>query len=165
MAAAPAVIPYKLTQECTPDYRKSQYRGEATLVEQINLAIKSAARTITRTRLSDKVSSNIVLNRAGLSCLNEMVASASAVMVWKSKRFMDSLGRRFFSLENKSSSINTRSSKSDKIKIPVPGFPNLAVNLLATAWNENTNLRTATTLGCAKKAAKNWAKSLLNQKI
>ena len=46
-----------------------------------------------------------------------------------------------------------------------PGYPNLAMNLMANAWNENGNLRCATTIGSAKKAAKQWAKSLLNQKI
>ena len=70
---------------------------------------------------------------------------------------------RIFSVQNISSNaIHTRSSKSDKVKIPVPGYPNLAVNLMATAWNENIDLRSATTLSSARKAAKQWAKSLLN---
>ena len=94
-----------------------------------------------------------------------MVASASAIMAWKSKIFMDPLGSRLFSRQNKfDNAIHTRSLNSDKIKIPVPGYPDLAVNLMATAWNENSNLRSATTLGSAKKAAKQWAKSLLDKK-
>ena len=94
-----------------------------------------------------------------------MVASASALMAWKSKIFMDPLGSRLFSRQNISDqAIHTRSLNSDKIKIPVPGYPDLAVNLMATAWNENLNLRSATTLGSAKKAAKQWAKSLLKHR-
>ena len=85
----------------TPVYRENQNRGAVTLIEQINVAIKSAARTITQTKLSDKVPSHLVLSKAGLSCLNEMVASASALMAWKSKIFMDPLGNRLFSIQNK----------------------------------------------------------------
>ena len=42
--------------------------------------------------------------------------------------------------------------------MPVPGYPNLAVNLMATAWNESPELRNSCTLGSAKAAAKKWAK-------
>ena len=52
------------------------------LTDKINNALKSAARTITRTRLKDKVRSDIVLQKAGQKSLNEMVAYSSAIMVW-----------------------------------------------------------------------------------
>ena len=55
-----------------------------------------------------------------------------------------------------------RSTKSDKIKVPVPGYTELAVNLMATAWNENCDLRNASTLGSAKTAAKKVGKNALN---
>ena len=78
---------------------------------------------LTQTKLKDKVSSKLVLQKANLSCVNEMVASSSAMMAWKSKRFMDPLGHRLFSVQKKSSNvIQTRSLQSDKIKIPVPGI-------------------------------------------
>ena len=103
----------------------------------------------------------MVLNKAGLRSLNEMVATSSAVTAWKSKFHMDSLGQRLFPVQiiNDESKI-TRSFKNDQIKTPVPGYYNLAVNLMAGAWNENPELRNSTTLGSAKIAAKNWAKAL-----
>ena len=88
-----------------------------------------------------------------------MMASASAQMAWKSRQNMDPLGNRLFSEKN-TTDINLRSTKSDKIKTPVPGYPNVAINLMAMAWNENTDLQSATTIGSARKAAKNWAKSI-----
>ena len=91
--------------------------------------------------------------------VNEMVASASAIMMWKSKQFMDPLGQRLFPVQIiNEDGVILRSSKSDKVKLPVPGNPNLAVNLMALAWNENPELRKARTLGSAKLAAQKWAK-------
>ena len=100
MALAPAAIPYKIQLECTPNYKETQNKGSSTIIERINMSIKSAARTITGTKLSDKVSSKYVLNKAGLKSLNEMVASASAILVWKSKHFMDPLGKHLFPILN-----------------------------------------------------------------
>ena len=76
MASAPAAIPFKINQND---------KGAITLTNEFNLAIKSAARTISRSCLSDRFHSATVLQKAGLHGLNEMVASASAMMVWKSK--------------------------------------------------------------------------------
>ena len=61
--------------------------------ENINWSIKLVAR---KTALSDKVSSKSVLEKAGLQTLNEMFASQTALMVWKSKKTKDPLGRTFF---------------------------------------------------------------------
>lgn len=163
MAAAPAVIPYPIIHECTPEYRDNQSKGAMTLTGQINMSVKSAARTITRTRLSEKIPSKTVLNKAGLRNLNEMVASASAIMTWKSKISWDPLGKQLFPAQNINvNAVNTRSSKSDQIKMPVPGNPSLALNLMATAWNEIPELRNASTLGSAKAAAKKGAKSVFS---
>ena len=46
-----------------------------------------------------KVQSDIVLQKAGLQGLNEMVATASAFMVWKSKTVMNPLGLLLFPTE------------------------------------------------------------------
>ena len=71
--------------------------------------------------------------------------------MWKSKQFMDPLGQRLFPVQIiNEDGVILRSSKSDKVKLPVPGNPNLAVNLMALAWNENQELRKARTLGSAK---------------
>ena len=161
MAAAPAGIPYKITQECTPDYTQGNARrGAITHMEKIDVSINNAGRSITKLKLSDKISSKKVLNKAGLTCLNEMVASASALLAWNSKRLMDPLGNKLFSFQNLNpDSMQLRSATNDFIKTPVPGYPNLAVNLMANAWNENVDLRCATTHGFAKEAAKQWAKA------
>ena len=54
----------------------------------------------------------------------------------------------------------TRSTKSNKIAVPVHGYPELVVSLMATAWNENSDLCNASTLIAAKRAAKKWARTL-----
>ena len=66
-------------------------RGANLATENINRLIKLVARTITKTSLSDKVPSKLVLENAGLHTLNEMVASQTALMVWKSYKAKDPL--------------------------------------------------------------------------
>ena len=106
------------------------------------------------------VSTNCVLEKAGLRNLNEMVASQTAVMVWKSQKVKDPLGTRLF--PNRTISRTTRSINSNKATQRVPGNNTLAVNLMARAWNSATELQTATTLGAAKSAARKWACNLIN---
>ena len=150
MAAAPAAIPFRISHED---------RGANIITEKINCALKSAARTITRIRLTDKVRSEIILEKAGLRELNEMVASSSAIMLWKSKMRMDPLGSLIFPNSN-GEKFFTRSTVSNKAKLPVPGFNTLAVNHMARAWNDAPNLQNASTLGAAKSAARMWSRSL-----
>jgi len=107
-----------------------------------------------------KVKSDITLEKAGLGGLNEMVASTSALMVWKSRMRMDPIGSLLFPKTDTSSAlekVSTRSKDIDKAKLPVPGYGTLAANLLARAWNEAPNLQNASTLGAAKSAAEAWA--------
>ena len=54
------------------------YHGYVGVTEDINRAIKATARTITKSRLSDKICSEVLLQKAGLKCLNEAVASITA---------------------------------------------------------------------------------------
>ena len=153
MAAAPAVIPFRI------DHND---KGTNSLTEKINCAIKSVARTITRTRLTDKIRSDIILQKAGLRSLNAMVAYSSAVMIWKSKKCMDPLGSLIFPSKviNPSRNIITRSDTSSAVKVPVPGNGNAAANLLARTWNEAAQVQAATNLSAAKSAARMWAQSL-----
>ena len=90
-AAAPAAIPFKIAFDD---------RAANLATDKINRAIKSAARTITKTSLKDMVASEEVIKKAGLRCLNEIVASTSVVMVWKSKKLNDPLGRILFPERN-----------------------------------------------------------------
>ena len=104
----------------------------------------------------------IILEKAGLRGLNEMVASASAITIWKSKMWMDPLGSLLFlsKMVNPPKNMTTRSENSNHAKPPVPGYGILAANLLARTWNEATQLQNAPSLGAAKSAARKWARSL-----
>ena len=127
-------------------------------VEDINKAIKATAWTITKTKLVDKVRSCVVLQRAGLRCLNEMVASIMARMIWKSRHAMDPLGRLLF--REKCPIKFTRSYYSDDATRPVPGYPLIAANIMARIWNTVPGLKSATSLGIASSISQNWAKSI-----
>ena len=121
-------------------------------------AIKSTARTITNTKLSDKVTSENVLRKANLECLNEAVASITAVTIWKSKQSMNPLGQCLF--QDKPRLKITRSATSNDIRPPVPGYPKLATNIMAQIWNDIPDLQSAQTLGAAKAISQKWAKSI-----
>ena len=149
LAAAPAAIPFKIAHDD---------RAANLATENINRSIKSVARTITRTALSDKVPSKSILEKAGLRTLNEMVASQTALMVWKSKKAKDPLGRKLFPV--RSIMRHTRSINSSNATQPVPGNNTLAANLMARAWNSSTELHTVTTIGAAKSVARKWAQNL-----
>ena len=129
-----------------------------SITEDINKAIKSAARTITRTKLSDRINSEKVLHKAKLKCLNEAVASVTSVSVWKSKQCMNKLGHYLF--KEKVGLRTTRSTLSNKIELPVPGYPYLATNAMARIFNDIPELQTALTLSAAKSISKKWAKKI-----
>ena len=149
LAAAPAAIPFKLAYDD---------RAANLATENINRSIKSVARTITKTALSDKVSSKSILEKAGLRTLNEMVASQTAVMVWKSKKAKDPLSKHLF--PDRSIMRQTRSINCVNATQPVPGNKTLASNLMAKAWNLSTELHSVTTIGAAKSVARKWAQNL-----
>ena len=149
LSGAPATIPVRL---------ENDDRSFIGITEEINKCIKSVARTITKTKISDKVTSEVVLWKAGLRCLNEAVASIMAIMLWKSKQAMDPLGIRLFS-EPPRNRI-TRFSSSDNICQPVPGQSTLASNVMARIWNTVPGLQSAPTLGAAKSITQKWAKTI-----
>ena len=128
------------------------------VTEEINKAIKSCARAITKTKLCDKVRSEDVLWRAKLKCLNEAVASVMATTVWKSRHFMDPLGCCLF--QEKPNIRFTRFVNSKEIRPPVPGYPNLATNVMAHVWNNIPELQNAQTLGAARSISQKWAKQI-----
>ena len=49
------------------------YQNYTGVTEDINKAIKATARTITKSKLSDKIRSEVLLQKSGLKCLNEQV--------------------------------------------------------------------------------------------
>ena len=149
LAAAPAAIPFKIAYDD---------RAANLATENINRSIKSVARTITKTALSDKVSSKSVLEKAGLRPLNEMVASQTALMVWKSNKTKDPLGKYLF--PKRSIMRPTRSINYVKAIQPVPGNNTLAANLMARAWNSSSELQTATTIPAARSVVQKWVRNL-----
>ena len=87
LASCPTTIPLNLNNED---------RTCIGVTDDINKAIKATARTITRTKLSDKIRSEDVLKKADLKCLNESVGSIIATTVWKSKQSMNLIGKPLF---------------------------------------------------------------------
>ena len=132
----------------------------AGILEDIDKSIRVAARTITHTKLTDKVRSEITLQKAGLRSLTEAVSTTMATTVWKARNEMNPLGHI---LQKKLSVKNTRSGYNNKLSLPVPGHPEAAANKLAQVWNE-MNLSDAKSLYHAKTIAQKWynhnAKSL-----
>ena len=125
------------------------------LLEDINKAIKETARTITRTKLSDKMNSTIVLWKAGLPSLNEAVSTRMASLIWKERNQMNPLGRIF---ETSKSIMKTRALKNEKLSSYVPGYSKAASNNLAKVWNQ-LDLKSANSLKAAKKLAQKHFKS------
>ena len=105
------------------------------------------------------VASEQVLRKAGLRNLNEIVASTSVVMVWKSKKANDPLGKILF--PERTSLRPIRSMNSKKASQPVPGNRTLATNLKARAWNNAREIHDVETLGAAKSVARKWASNLM----
>ena len=151
MAFSPVNIPTRLNVD-------NHYQGYIGVTKDINKGIKATARNITKSRLSDKIRSEVLLQKAGLKCLNEAVASMTAVSVWKSKTVMDPLGQRIFNQKPRLQC--TRSGTSNEICLPVPGYPTLSTNIMARIWNAVPGLQTASTLGAAKSLAKKWARDI-----
>ena len=149
LATAPATIPISPNMED---------KGSNIRTEEINKAIKATAGTITKTKLSDKIRSEVILSRARICCLNEAAASAMAVLILKSKKLMNSLGVLPFS--KRENIRETRSTESNNIYLPVPGYPTLPSNKMAKIWNSIPGLQTATTLGSVKTVVRKWAQTL-----
>ena len=146
LSAAPAAIPIQVNPNDKPYL--------STVMNDIEKSIRATARTITRTRLSDKVKSEIVLQRAGLPSLTEAVSKSMATEIWRARKEMNPLGRIF---SNRVSMKNTRSASSNKLCQPVPGHPESAANKLAQLWNVS-NLSDAKTLGNARHLVSEWYK-------
>ena len=155
LAACPVTMSVKISG-------RDDFVSNVTVMEDINKAIKSNARTITRTKLSEKIPSEIVLQKAKLKCLNESVASIMATTVWKSKQSMNLLGQCLFKDRSiqKTSTVCLRSDKSNELRPPVPGYPNLATNIMAKVWNSVPELHEARTLGAARATARKWARGI-----
>ena len=144
LSAAMAAIPVKLCP-----YDKPYLAG---ILNDLEKSIRAAARTISRTKLTDKIQSEVVLQKAGLRSLTEAVCMTMATTVWKARKEMNLLGCVF---NNKLSSKITRSMSSNNLCQPIPGHPEAAINKLAQVWNL-MNLGSAKTLGCAKSLAQKW---------
>ena len=148
--AAPAAFPIKLSSSDKPFL--------SGVMNEIDKSIKSAARTISRVKLTDKVRSEIVLKKSGLRSLTEAVSQTMASVIWKGRKSMNPLGCIF---PVKSTIRSTRSSGESKLCQPVPGYPQLASNKLAQLWNLS-NLDTAKTLGSAKSLVTEWIRKNAN---
>ena len=147
LAAASAAIPIKTSN--------NDKLFQSGILEDIDKAIKSATRTITKTKLTDKVSSDIVLWKAGLPHLNEAVSKCMASLIWKARNQVNPLGKIF---ETSKSSMNTRSSKNEKLSSYVPGHFEAASTNLAKLWN-TLDLKSARSITEAKLLVKKHLRS------
>ena len=150
LAAAPAAIPIRIDTKDRPYL--------AGVLEEIDKAIKYSARTITRTKLTDKVRSEITLWKAGLKSLTEAVSITMATLVWKARKEMNTLG---FIFEKKPSIKDMRSKYNGKLCQPVPGHPELTSNKMAQIWNF-LNLNNAKSIAYVRASALEWYRN--NQK-
>ena len=155
LTACPVTIPVKVNHD-------DNMYGYIGVTEDIDKSIKATARSITKTKLCDKIRSEVVLNKANLKSLNEAVASITAITVWKSKQSMNPLGKCLFKEPNTQGSrtVQLRSDTSTDIRPPVPGYPMLPSNIMTSVWNSVPDLQSATTLAAAKRATYKWAKGL-----
>ena len=113
---------------------------------------------VNTTKLSYKHRSENILVKANLKCLNEAVASITATTAWKSKQSMNPLGQCLF--RERLSLRSTRSTATDEILQPVPGYPMLASNHMARLWNCIPELWKAATLCEARAISRKWAKTI-----
>ena len=139
LAAAPAAIPIRLSSNDKPYL--------SGILTEIDKSIRSTARTITHTRLKDKVRSETVLHKAVLRSLTQAVSETMAISIWKARKEMNPLGRMF------QNHVSER--YKDNLLKPIPGYPEAASNKLAQLWN-SMNLSSATTLGSARSLARKW---------
>ena len=147
LAAAPAVIPIKIDNNDRP--------FQSGLLEEINKSIKATARTITKTKLTDKINSDIFLWKAGLPSLTKAVSSSMASLIWKARNRMNPLGRIF---DTSKSTKVTRAFTNEKLFSHVPGHPEAASNKLVSIWNL-LDLKSAKSASAAKVLARKHFKS------
>ena len=102
LSAAPAALPIM-----THQLEKSFQSG---LIKDINKSIKSTARTIIKTKLSDKVPTEIVLWKAGLPGLTQAASKCMASVIWKARKHMNPLGQIF---ETSKAAMETRASRNE----------------------------------------------------
>ena len=146
LAAGPATLPIKIGDENS---------FQSGLLEDINKAIKSCARTITKIKLSDKVPSDIVLWKAGLPSVNQAVSKCMASLIWKARNKMNPLGHIF---ETSKAHMNTRAAVKERLSSSVPGHHEAASTILANLWN-TLDLKSARSVTAAKALAKDHFKS------
>ena len=149
LAAAPAAIPIRIDPNDKPYL--------AGILDEIDKAIRATARTITRTKLTDKVRSEVTLFKAGLKSLTEAVSVTMATLVWKARKDMDTLG---FIFEKKPSIRDNRSKYNGKLCQPVPGHPELTSNKMAQIWN-NLQLNNAKSIADVRASALEWYRTNL----
>ena len=83
LVAAPAAIPIRIDPNDKPYL--------AAILNEVDKSIRATARTITRTKLIDKVRSEVTLRRSGLKSLTEAVSVTIAALIWKAKKDMGHL--------------------------------------------------------------------------
>jgi hypothetical protein len=129
------------------------------------VALNDVARSIVGCKRSDRVKFEELLELARIPSFNRMVATATAMEVWKSFHSTDGesgrrnlVGELLFSRKIASSRL-LRAATAGEIHVPLQGHTTL-VGQAAVIWNRVPELRLASTLAEAKRVAKSFAGGL-----
>jgi hypothetical protein len=129
------------------------------------VALNDVARRIVGCKRSDRVKIGELLESARILSFNRMVVTATAMEAWKSFHSKDGesgrrnpVGELLFSRKI-ASSRSLRAATAGEIHVPLRGHTTL-VRQAAVIWNRVPELRLASTLAEAKRAAKSFAGGL-----
>ena len=128
----------------------SSENGQAPNKGPAQVVINDLARLVTGARRTDHIRATDLIDRSGLSTLNEIVVNQSAVAAWQAVNggaLQDVL--EDFDSRTRGSSSNLKKATSQRC-IPAQN--------MARAWNSSEALRSAATLAEARAVAKKMAK-------
>lgn len=149
-------VSHALAAVATPRLsEEDQVRASA---KSIQVAINDVARTLIGTRRSDHMSIHVLLGKAGLPSLNEMVTTAVAMEAWKAFYSDDGgegqrnlVGQQTF--ETAITGSRSRAATAGEVRIPLRGHDTF-VSSAAHLWNKCPALRLAKSVGEAKRVSK-----------
>ena len=116
------------------------------------IAMNDLARVLLGTRRADKIRVSDLADRAGLPTLNEIGVRQAALAAWKAEQ--DPRGP----LANILISPDDRTRSAAEGQRRPASTRSIAATNMCTAWNKDANLRAASTMGEARRAAMNLAK-------
>ena len=124
---------------------------------KLQVIVNDVARILTRKRRSDHVRVEDLLQKAGLESVNASVCYNSAMLAWRASKSQSPLNSIFQEMLPRGS---TRSKAAGELEVPAPNTKNLALWNMARSWNSIPALRTAKSVGEAKRIVQKFVKTL-----